>query len=407
MCYDSCTCTQYCYRPIYYGFTAARIDLYDAAGNVVRSQQETFPGDAANVVSTVTIPATDNVIRVRITGLSSTGTEYIAIAEVDLARTPMPEPEPEPDEPIGSNILTTLSAPSPVTIQILDPAGNVARTLVNNESRAGGNYADYWDTRDERGVIVNDDVYYAVMHYIADGNPQTLDLTTTTGGQRSDFPFGTGCNTRKNFDGNVRPFEDKQMAMEFTLCSAQEVTAFIGPLWSGADQTRVRTIANRQVYPTGKHIIYWDGLDDAGNVAQAPPGDDLITGFWRYALPANAMVMTGGRPEISAIAATPNYFSPFSEECRADGYGAGMTLTYALSEPVQSVELRVYSIATSALLRRQTFGSVPAGENAVFWDGKNNQGEYVDIGDYQLGLVATDAEGNASMLRYTLVRIDY
>ena len=408
-CYQNCSCTQYCYRSIfdYYGFTAARIDVYDGAGNLLHSQQETFPGDLGNVVSTITLPAIENATRVRITGLASTRTDYTYIAEVAVARTPMPEPEPEPDEPIGTNINTTLSAPSPVTIQVLDANGNVARTLVNNQFRSGGNYSDYWDTRSDLGHFVNDGVYYAVMHYVADGKPQTLDLTRTTGGQRSDFPFGSGCDSRANFDGDVRPFEDKQMAMPFTLCSAQEVTAFIGPLWTAADETRIRTIANRQVYPAGAHTIYWDGLDDAGNVAQAPPGDDLITGFWRYSLPANAMVMTGGRPVITGVVATPNYFSPFSEECRPDGYGAGMTLTYAISEPAQSIELRVYSIATGGLLRRQTLGSVSAGENAVFWDGKNNQGEYVDIGDYQLGLVATDAEGNASMLRYTLVRIDY
>jgi flagellar hook assembly protein FlgD len=43
----------------------------------------------------------------------------------------------------------------------------------------------------------------------------------------------------------------------------------------------------------------------------------------------------------------------------------------------------------------------------VFWDGKNNNGEYVDIGDYQVGVIATDIEGNESMFRYCLVRVDY
>ena len=84
-----------------------------------------------------------------------------------------------------------------------------------------------------------------------------------------------------------------------------------------------------------------------------------------------------------------------------------MTVDYTVSEDVSSGELRVYSIETGSLLRTLVVSNVQAGENAIFWDGKNNNGEYVDIGDYQVGLIATDGEGNESMFRYCLVRIDY
>ena len=82
-------------------------------------------------------------------------------------------------------------------------------------------------------------------------------------------------------------------------------------------------------------------------------------------------------------------------------------MNYTVTEDVATVELRVYSVTNSSLLRSANMGSASAGSNAVFWDGKNNNGEYVDIGDYRIGLVVTDAGGNASMFRYTLVRIDY
>jgi len=133
----------------------------------------------------------------------------------------------------------------------------------------------------------------------------------------------------------------------------------------------------------------------------------LITGFWRYDLPDNVIYMTGGNPTISDISADPNYFSPFSEKCDEDGNGEGVTIDYTVSENVASVELRVYSIETGSLLRTLVVSNVPAGDNVIFWDGKNNNGEYVDIGDYRVGLIATDGEGNESMFRYCLVRIDY
>ena len=78
-----------------------------------------------------------------------------------------------------------------------------------------------------------------------------------------------------------------------------------------------------------------------------------------------------------------------------------------LFRSVATVELQVYSVKTGSLLRTSSFSNVPSGDNAIFWDGKNNNGEYVDIGDYSIGLIAIDAQGNESMFRYTLVRIDY
>ena len=159
--------------------------------------------------------------------------------------------------------------------------------------------------------------------------------------------------------------------------------------------------------PAGSHTAYWDGLDDGENLAQAPPGQSLILGIWGYTLADNAIFMTGGKPEVSQLVAEPNYYSPFSEKCDSQGNGEGVLLTYEVSENVSSVELRVYSLETSNLIRSAFQLNVPAGENTFFWDGKNNNGEYPDIGDYQVGLIARDAEGNESMLNYTLVRIDY
>jgi len=324
------------------------------------------------------------------------------LAEVEVGRLPTAV------EAQGTNINTSISAATSVSVEIRDSGGATARTLVNNEFRNMGSYSDYWDCRGDDGFLVHDGVYYAILRYEFEGTWHELDLTYSTGGTRYSFPFGSGCDTRESFtDGyTFSPFADEVFAMRFHLCKAQEVTAFMGPLWTGSDPTRIRTIVNRQPFPAGESTILWDGLDDRGEIAKAP-GDSIITGFWRYDLPQNAIYMTGCKPVVTNVSADTKYFSPFSEKCDADGRDEGVTIAYTVSENVQVVELRVYSVTTSSLLKTLTAIGVEAGEHTIFWDGKNNNNEYVDIGDYRVGVLATDAEGNESMLRYTLVRLDY
>jgi len=387
----------------YYRITRGRVEVYDAAAQSLYSHEDDFPGATSSFV----LPDVENASRVRITALQTGYPYYFGIREFDVTRTPMPDDGGEP-APTGTKINTSLSASTSVSIEIRDADGATVRTIVGNEFRGMGSYSDYWDCRGDDGFVVNDGLYYAILRYEFEGMWHELDLTYSTGGTRHHFPFGSGCDTRENFTSGYTfsPFDDEVFAMRFRLCTAQEVTAFMGPLWTGSDPDRIRTIVNRKAFPAGESRIYWDGLDDQGEIAQAP-GDSIITGFWRYDLPHNAIYMTGGSPVVTNVSADVNYFSPFSEKCDADGQDEGVTISYTVSEDVQFVELRVYSVETSALLRTLTEIDVEAGEQTIFWDGKNNNNEYVDIGDYRAGLVAIDGDGNESMLRYTLVRLDY
>ncbi|MCF8111253.1 MAG: PKD domain-containing protein [Desulfobacteraceae bacterium] len=264
-----------------------------------------------------------------------------------------------------------------------------------------------WNGKDSDGYTVNDGVYYAVLEYMTDGQWHEYDLTYSTGGKRSSFPFGSGCNRRDSFPNTFEPFEDDFLPLTFRLCTAQKVTAFIGPLNSGGDAARIATIVNQQTFPAGEHTIYWDGLDGNGEVAEPPPGDRLITGFWRYSLPENAMYAAGSRPVITDISADPNYFSPFSEKCCESCNGAGISLNYTVSEDISRVRVKVFDVKNSREVYSATENNIAAGENTFFWNVQNENGEYMDIGDYQVGIMAEDSGGSQSMWRYALVRIDY
>ncbi len=377
-----------------YKMNRGRIDIYDGNNDVIYTQEVDFIG----VPSIITLPDVENSRRLRLTAIT-TASSYLVLREFSYDVTSSDGPEPT-----GTNVTTTISAASQVSILIKNADGDVVRTLVNNEYRDLGSYTDYWNCKGDNGIVVNDGVYYAVLQYIVDGEVKTYDVTNTTGGSRYNPPrenTGGSTSSPKTFE----PFKDEFLPVNFTLSRASEVTLFVGVL--NTTDTRVKTVINRVPLPSGSHTIYWDGTDDNGNIAEPPPGDMLVLGIWGYYLPDNAIVMTGGKPKITNISADPHYYSPFSEKCDAQGNGEGIVLNYSVSEDVDSVELRVYSLENNGLIRTGVQSNISAGENTFFWDGKNDNGEYPDIGDYQVGLIARDATGNESMLKYSLIRIDY
>ena len=383
-----------------YRFTSGQVELFDADGNSLYDGVENF----SDSVSQISLPEVENALRMRVTAVTKNNSSWSIIREFEVDSVPMVTGE---KEPTGTDINTSVSADSKVSILIKDAEGNTVRTLVNNENRSLGSHSDYWDCKDDDGIVVNDGVYHAVMQYLVDGEVKTYDLTNTTGGTRYSFPTGSSCNQRDSMvKSTFAPYEDDFSPITFRLCDASEVTVFLGPLSYGGSETRVRTIFNRRPMSKGEHTIYWDGLDDQGNMAHPSPGDRLILGMWRYSLPNNAIYMTGGAPVISAVTTDPNYFNPLSNTC-ADG-GNRVNVNYTVSEDVSQVELRVISLETSSVVAIVTANNVQAGENNIFWDGGNLSGGFVQPGDYQLILTATDSDGNESLLTTgNLVRLTY
>ncbi len=382
------------------GMTRGRIDLFDAGGVLLVSRDVAMTSQDLQI----SIPPTAQVTTCRVTILEAhTGYPPVCgLGEFEVGTQAAPSTDLS-----GTHIGTFISADTRVWITLRDVGGSTVRTLVGGEPRAAGVFTDYWDGLDEQGVVVPDGLYYAILGYEVDGDRRVLDLTEVTGGTRYDFPFGTGCDQRESFPDTFSPFANDLLKLSFRLYRAQEVTAFIGPENTGTDATRLRTLVNRKPFPAGLSTITWDGLDDQGRLATAPNADRLITGFWRYDLPDNALFMTGGTPQILNLRAEVNTFSPLSERCDSQGKGEGIVLRFSLSEEARAVDVRVYSVATSDLIRTIRIRDLAAGEQAVWWDGKNGNGEYADIGDYRLGALAVDLQGNESMLRYVLVRLDY
>ncbi|HOX01439.1 MAG TPA: PKD domain-containing protein [Candidatus Paceibacterota bacterium] len=303
----------------------------------------------------------------------------------------------EPGAGETGSISTSLNAPAPVRILLKDRNGSVIRTLVS-ENRVAGNYTDAWDGRDDTGRLLPEGAYYAILEYVVGGETRQIDLTATTGGSRYN-------PSRSTLPSRFYPFNDNMLTITFTVPGnrgASEVTAFIGLF--NVD-TRFLTLTERQPFGVGTHTLVWDGVDAMGQFATPPPGDQFLFGIWGYTLPDNAIYLQSA-PVLSNVSVDPNYFDPSTPDYLTPADPTAV-VTYSLSEAA-NVELTVTSLATASTLRRIEQLNVPAGTNQVVrWNGRADNGIFVDNGDYRLTLRATDSTGSTSLARYSLVRVYY
>lgn len=296
-----------------------------------------------------------------------------------------------------TEVRTTINAPAPVRLILKNGAGNIVRTLVNT-TRGAGAYADVWDGRDDAGQLLPQAPYYAVLEYQVGGDTRQVDLTATTGGQRYN-------PSRNSLPRIFRPFEDDLLTINFTIPAGQgasEIQAFIGLFYI---DTRLVTLLERVPLGVGTHTIKWDGVDANGNFAVPPPGDQFLFGIFGFTLPDNAIFVQSA-PVMSNLSLEPNFFDPSTGDFLSPT-NPTTTATFDLDRPA-NIELTVTSLKTGKALRKFTTLNVPGGTSrSVSWDGRADNGIFVDKGDYRLSLRAIDYSGSESLKRYALVRVFY
>ena len=225
------------------------------------------------------MPGVENAFRLRLVTVTTNVTNYHIITEFNVNSTPMPDGgDPDEPEPTGTNINTSISAGSQVSILIKNEDGNVVRTLVNNEYRELGSYVDYWDCKGDNGIVANDGVYYAVMQYIVDGQVQTFDLTTISGGTRYDFPISSGCNTRSgSWTENFSPFDDERIV--FYPDGSMYYYDSGGMVWGNYQITELNS----------REIVIWSSFEGEDEITTLSEGGyvwdsngDMVEGFRWY-----------------------------------------------------------------------------------------------------------------------------
>lgn len=365
-----------------------------------------FEGDGTFDLSSATSPVTSYTytnagifaVALRVTddsGLASTDNVEVV---VNLTATlSIPDDTFDPTAGETATVNTTINAPTPVRLILKDGDGIVVRTLVD-ETRPAGSYADPWDGRNDSGQLVPQAPYLAVLEYEFAGQTRSIDLTNTTGGARYN-------PSRNPFPRTFRPFEDDHLTANFTIPSsrgASEIQAFIGLF--NVD-TRFITLVERVPLGVGTHTIRWDGLDANGNFAVPPPGDSFLFGIFGFTLPDNAIFVQSA-PVISNVAVDPNFFDAATGDFLSPDNPTA-TVTYNLDKTAD-VELTATNLKTGVVLRRITQTNVSPGTGLqVQWDGRADNGLFVDKGDYRLTLQATDPAGGQSLQRFALIRVFY
>lgn len=288
-------------------------------------------------------------------------------------------------------INASLGNPCAFTLRIVNEQGNAVRTLVDNENRTPGFYADTWDGKDDIGDLVRCGVYYFIIDYVVDDIPYMLDLTTTAD-LTTRYPTFT-------YPPEFSPYENQPLTMQFKLDNPAWLTAYIADAPGGSPTERIKTIFLRKPSRPGNYVLVWDGTDDQGNV-RGSGSYNLCVMYWD--MPPNAIIVAG-EPIISDIAVSPSVFWPAPNPY--DKENPTLAVSFRLSKPADITA--IIRNETGGAVRTLSISEAPSGLNAIVWDGCTDAGELVSEGRYQLGIQAADTAGNASISSYALFKVEY
>jgi PKD repeat protein/flagellar hook assembly protein FlgD len=289
---------------------------------------------------------------------------------------------------------TTLNAPTRVSLVVESRPGVAVRTLLPLTNRGAGSYTDTWDGKNDQGQFVPQGVYRLILLYESNGVIQRFDRSPTTGGTEFLPP-------RTYSDIRFEPYNNKPLAIDFTLARASEVSVYLGSDFVVAPYF---SLFLRQPYGPGTHRITWNGDNvSTGQLIALSPGDSFVFGIFGYTLSDNA-VFVRNTAQLSAMQASPPIFDPTREI--AGGPASNCTITFSLSTPA-AVELTVRDTFTGAVLLTRQYTGLAAGTNSVLWDGKTSDGRLAYPGTYRLGLTAVLPSGARSMSTYVLQRVFY
>lgn len=292
-----------------------------------------------------------------------------------------------------TTIHTTTTAKSQMKVVMEDRDYNVIKIVQDWTIREAGSYDDVWDGTDVNGHPVKEKDYYAVLLYKVGNEIKRLDLRDSSGGTRYNPP-------RNENPRSFAPYDNRPMKINFTLSKPSEVVSFIGYDYT---DTRIVTLRSREVLGKGTYTDTWNSINDEGIYIVPPPGRWFLYGVWAFTLADNAVYVQSGA-HVSAVTVTPPIYTPDSHE--DNGKPATMKIHFNVNKQ-STIELEVFDATKGVPVATRTFANIPAGDQIVEFDGKDNNGTYLYPGKYSVGIRAVDENGYRSMMEYTISRIYY
>ncbi len=314
------------------------------------------------------------------------------------------------------NILYRLSKDANVTIRIYGPDNTttLVRTLVNNQPRYGEGIpdgtlmnGDFWDGRDDNGLLVQPGNYYYRINAYATDTSGTDNAKEYTGNISMDPLQITDIAVK-----DLGPLTTDVAIISYML--SEDATVYLDIYPPGTQFNSGVNCSNRSIYcqprlngnPVSplKSIMetkqrrqtvsmYWDGKDNNGNYLcddQYVFALSAVTrgrggGVWTRKLGVGHVSIAKGNPLA--------FLSPSSTVVGSTPPAAGINpfyFRYRLQRPA-TVNLEIRDMNNQLIRTIVNNESRSSGlESLEIWDGRNNLGNWVSSGTYRVAMRITD-----------------
>lgn len=272
-----------------------------------------------------------------------------------------------------------------LNVVIENAAGDLIKTLASEQLLNSGSHSFVWDGSNDQDEFVKEGDYYVVLSYEANGELAEIDLRGSTGGVLSYYTRTTTNPT--TFNRLERP-----IPIQYAVADPAQVTFF----WQVSFGDRLMTLLEHERMGRGTYSLMWNGEYPNGKKI-ASNVINLMPGILRYTLPDN-VIFVKEDPRIldyklqSTIIADP----------RREPIGILLSVSKD-----SDIEIVVSDMEKGVDVANRYFEDVTAGEQKLYWDGKNNEDQLLAPGDYRIGVRSIDDRGGRSLFWYRTQRIDY
>lgn len=142
-----------------------------------------------------------------------------------------------------------------------------------------------------------------------------------------------------------------------------------------------------------------DGADFASQLAQFNSVEQLIdVNSGLKTLQSSQDIMSASLTNSMAATLTGKQVRALSNEVILDAE-AGSDINFKLRSAAEDVEI-VIRDSSGTEVRREALNSLPSGDSSWTWDGKNNSGERLGEGNYQVEVVAKNGDEQVNSLLF-------
>lgn len=269
----------------------------------------------------------------------------------------------------------TLNKKAKVTAQVYDSKNKIVKTIANNQSFSGGTSTFVWDGKNTSGKLMPDGTYRLKVSAVDDQKRKSAVRSQSVVIDTKVLFGGVSLGqTLFKMDGTAKA--------HFTMSTKE--TVLVSAYVKTDKEVLSRQLLRNQKYGTGSYTIHWDGKDNKN--AFVNEGD------YYYALEivdqcGNKITVNTGKFKLEDWR-KPTIQAPADLRYIQQGT---FNIPYVLSKPGK-VTIGVYQGSTlvRTILSESQQGP---GSKAASWDGRDQTGNYLADGQYEIQMTVIDAHG--------------